>query len=59
MVALMRVYETRAERRRYAVFGLWSTLAVAAVFVASLSRPALAAAAAGAPFELSRPSPER
>ncbi len=33
---LLRVYEERGERRRYAVFTLWATLAVLAVFAAGL-----------------------
>jgi tetratricopeptide (TPR) repeat protein len=31
---ILRVYEQRAERRRYAVFSVWATLAIAAWFVA-------------------------
>jgi tetratricopeptide (TPR) repeat protein len=33
---LVRVYEHRSDRRRYALFTVWATLAVAAVFVVSL-----------------------
>jgi hypothetical protein len=31
---ILRVYEQRAERRRYAIFSVWATLAIAAWFVA-------------------------
>ena len=31
---LLRVYEQRSERRRYALFSVWATLAIAALFVA-------------------------
>ena len=33
---LLRVYEQRSDRRRYALFTVWATLAVAAVFAASV-----------------------
>ncbi len=33
---LLRVYERREDRRRYVVFALWATLALSALFVASL-----------------------
>jgi hypothetical protein len=33
---LVRVYEHRFDRRRYAIFAVWATLAVAVVFVVSL-----------------------
>jgi hypothetical protein len=35
---ILRVYEQRAERRRYAVFSVWATLAIAAWFVAASTR---------------------
>jgi hypothetical protein len=40
---LLRVYEQRAERRRYALFAVWATLAIAAAFVAGLASPWVAA----------------
>jgi hypothetical protein len=33
---LVRVYEERADRRRYAIFAVWATLAVLGVFVVSI-----------------------
>ena len=39
---LVRVYEQRRDRRAYVFFSLWATLAVVAVFVASLWLPFLA-----------------
>ena len=39
---LLRVYERRRERRAYVVFSLWATLAIVALFLASLRLPALA-----------------
>lgn len=39
---LLRVYERRRERRAYVLFTLWATLAIAALFLASLRLPALA-----------------
>jgi len=38
---LLRVYEHRRERRKYAVFAVWFTLLVAVFFVAGLSVPLL------------------
>jgi len=39
---LLRVYERRRERRAYVVFSVWATLAILALFLASLRLPALA-----------------
>jgi tetratricopeptide (TPR) repeat protein len=39
---LLRVYERRRERHAYVLFTLWATLAIAALFLASLRLPALA-----------------
>ena len=36
---LLRVYAQREERRRYAVFAVWGTLLLAAIFVAGLYEP--------------------
>ena len=38
---LLRVYEQRHDRRAYAVFSVWTTLALAALFVLCLGRPLL------------------
>lgn len=38
---LMRVYEHRQDRRRYALFSLWATIAIAALFVAGVWNPAV------------------
>jgi tetratricopeptide (TPR) repeat protein len=39
---LLRVYERRRERRAYVVFSVWATLAILALFLASLRLPVLA-----------------
>jgi hypothetical protein len=39
---LVRVYEERADRRRYAIFAVWATLVVVGVFVVSLYDAAIA-----------------
>ncbi len=40
---LLRVYEQREERRRYALFAVWGTLLLAAIFVLGLHEPYLGA----------------
>ena len=39
---LLRVYQQQRERQAFVLFSLWATLAIAAFFVASLHRAALA-----------------
>ena len=41
---LLRVYEHRADRRRYAIFSVWATGAVAIAFVASVYSPLVGSA---------------
>jgi hypothetical protein len=36
---LLRIYEHREERRKYALFAVWATLALALVFVVALNQP--------------------
>jgi hypothetical protein len=43
---LIRVYEQRAERQRYAIFSVWATALVAAAFLAALYNPVVASAMA-------------